>query len=172
MKTNKRMAQLAAKDENSITKKLQAYELSGASFYEAKTGLIEQGYSEHDITIAVAASPYDGKVRTPTIHPDKELYEKNPQLAKETADVIAEANIHLHNKNSSPVFTPWQRVNSHYMKWSGYELGYDFGKSLVDRKHYTKVVRVVRNVLVVTLILLGALSLLNYVLRLIAAAPS
>ncbi len=74
-----------------LERRLEAYDLAGVSFYKAKKSLLKEGFSEQEITIASASHPFDGKKNEPKPpHPHTALYEKNPELAQESAQVFLE----------------------------------------------------------------------------------
>lgn len=56
---------------------LEKDDLNGVSFYESKQKLLSLGYSESEISIAVAQLPFDGKKNEPKRAPDTSPYEND-----------------------------------------------------------------------------------------------
>ena len=78
---------------SNLEKKLEAYDLQGMRFHEAKKRLLKEGYSEDAIAIAVASRPFDGKKNRPKpAKPETEIFTKHPEVAREHAAVLLETH--------------------------------------------------------------------------------
>jgi hypothetical protein len=74
-----------------LEKRLEAYDLAGVTFHQAKKELLSAGYSENEITRAASSHPFDGKKnepQAPTLV--TKIYQEHPQLAQEVANTLME----------------------------------------------------------------------------------
>lgn len=77
-----------------LQQRLQQYDLDGVCFYNAKKALIQQGYSESEITNAAASAPFDGKVNQSKQPTDTmKFYTQNPAAAKVVAGYLVTEDV-------------------------------------------------------------------------------
>jgi hypothetical protein len=97
--------------QKKLLKLLEAYDLQGVSFYDAKQALIQQGYSVQDIEVVAASAPFDGKKNVPN-SPDEmtKLYESNPEEAKKIAQqyMIIDASKQQRKARSNTLLASYQ----------------------------------------------------------------